>query len=103
MLLETKLFANKMDLEPYYLYRQKNILGNFENIGYAKKGYECIYNISIMEERESIMAAGVGSTSKAYFPEENRLERIFNFRDLYEYINRIDELIERKRKILYSI
>lgn len=103
MLLETKLFANKMDLEPYYLYRQKNILGNFENIGYAKKGYECIYNISIMEERESIMAAGVGSTSKVYFPEENRLERIFNFRDLYEYINRIDELIERKRKILYSI
>ena len=53
-----------------------------------------------MEEKESILAAGVGSTSKIYYPEENRLERIFNFRDLKEYLNRIDELIERKRKIL---
>ena len=100
MLYETKSFAQSMNLEPYYLYRQKNILGNFENIGYAKKDYECIYNISIMEEKESILAAGVGSTSKIYYPEENRLERIFNFRDLKEYLNRIDELIERKRKIL---
>lgn len=100
MLNETKYFADKNDLEPYYLYRQKHIVGNFENIGYAKIGHECIYNISIMEERESIIGAGVGSTTKIYYPDENRLERIFNFKDFKEYVTRIDELVEKKQKII---
>jgi oxygen-independent coproporphyrinogen-3 oxidase len=100
MLEATKKFSEQNGYEPYYLYRQKNILGNFENIGYAKDGLECIYNISIMEEKETIIAAGVGSTSKVFYPDEDRLERIFNFRSINEYINRIDEVIERKRRVL---
>ena len=99
MLKETRDYASKNNLEPYYLYRQKQILGNAENIGYSKPGYECIYNISIMEEKETIIGAGVGSTTKIYEPNGNKLERIFNFKDLKEYINRIDELIDRKRKL----
>lgn len=97
MIDETKSFARRMSLNPYYLYRQKQILGNFENIGYAKEGTECIYNISIMEEKETIIAAGMGSVSKIFYPEENRIERIPNFRDLKEYINRIDELLKKKQ------
>ncbi len=100
MLDETRSYAFNNSLNPYYLYRQKHILGNYENIGYAKKGHECIYNISIMEERESIIGAGVGSTTKIYYPEEDRLERIFNFKDIREYITRMDEIIQRKKAIL---
>ncbi len=100
MLDETKKFASSNFLNPYYLYRQKDILGNFENIGYAKKGHECIYNISIMEERESIIGAGVGSTTKIYFPENGRLERIFNFKDIKEYITRIEEIVQRKSDLI---
>lgn len=99
MLQETREFAEKMKLEPYYLYRQKHIIGNLENIGYAKSGSECIYNISIMEEKETIMGAGVGSTSKIYYPDQNRVNRIFNFKDLKEYLLRTDELIIRKRNL----
>lgn len=99
MIDETKYFARKMGLNPYYLYRQKQILGNFENIGYAKEGTECIYNISIMEEKETIIAAGMGSVSKIFYPDENRIERIPNFKDLKEYVGRIDELLEKKEKM----
>jgi len=101
MIDETKLFAEKMHLNPYYLYRQKHMLGNFENIGYAKEGYECIYNISMMEEKETIIGAGMGSSSKIYYMRENRIGRIPNFKDLKEYINRIDELLEKKKNCLY--
>ncbi|WMM26827.1 coproporphyrinogen dehydrogenase HemZ [Tissierella sp. MB52-C2] len=100
MLNETMEVSNKMGLAPYYLYRQKQILGNFENIGYCKPGMDCIYNIAMMEEKETIMAAGVGSVSKIYFPEENRIERVPNFKDLKEYLERTDELIQNKRKVL---
>lgn len=100
MIDETKYFARKMSLNPYYLYRQKQILGNFENIGYAKEGTECIYNISIMEEKETILAAGMGSVSKIFYAQENRIQRIPNFKDLKEYINRIDELLEKKHRVI---
>ncbi|MDU5081172.1 coproporphyrinogen dehydrogenase HemZ [Tissierella sp. P1] len=100
MLNETREYTKDMGLEPYYLYRQKQILGNFENIGYCKAKMECIYNIAMMEEKETIMAAGMGSVSKIFFPEENRIERVPNFKDLKEYLERSSELIERKKKIL---
>ncbi len=100
MLKETNIFANQMNLKPYYLYRQKNMLGNFENIGYSKAGLECIYNISIMEEKESIVGAGVGSTTKIYNPENNSLNRIFNFKSIKEYLTRIDEEIDKKRDLI---
>lgn len=100
MIDKTALFAEENDLHPYYLYRQKEMLGNYENVGYAKEGKECIYNISIMEERESIVGAGVGATTKMYYPDGNRIERIFNFKDLREYLMRTEELIDRKRKLI---
>ena len=90
----------EMNLAPYYLYRQKNMLGNFENIGYSKLGFECIYNISIMEEKETIIGAGVGSTTKIFHPNSNRLSRVFNFRSMTDYLERIDEEVEKKRNLI---
>ena len=100
MLKETKKYANEMNLKPYYLYRQKQILGNFENIGYSLEGKECIYNIRMMEEKETIMAAGMGAVSKIFFPMENRIERVPNVKSLEEYLNRVDEMVERKDEVL---
>jgi coproporphyrinogen dehydrogenase HemZ len=85
--------------KPYYLYRQKNILANLENVGYAKLGYEGIYNILIMEEIQSILALGAGATSKIVFP-GNRIERIFNVKNVEQYVQRIDEMLERKEAML---
>ncbi|MEI3266740.1 MAG: coproporphyrinogen dehydrogenase HemZ [Frisingicoccus sp.] len=90
--------AEAMGLEPYYLYRQKNMAGNLENVGYAKPGKECLYNILIMEEKQSIIAVGAGGTSKILYPEENRIERVENVKSVKDYIERIDEMIERKRQ-----
>lgn len=92
--------ANRLGLIPYYLYRQKNIPGNLENVGYAKEGLECLYNILIMEEKQTIMAAGAGATSKYVCHQENRIERAENVKNVDQYIERIDEMIERKRKLL---
>lgn len=100
MLNEALKASEKMGMIPYYLYRQKQILGNYENIGYSKKGKECIYNILMMEEKETIIATGMGSVSKIYFPDENRIERVPNFKDLNQYITRINELINNKKRIL---
>ena len=80
--------------EPYYLYRQKYMTGNFENIGYAQKGHTGVYNIDIMEETTDIIAMGCGAVSKRVIGD--RIERAFNFKSIYEYINRIDEAKERK-------
>lgn len=93
-------YARQMGMSPYYLYRQKNMAGNFENVGYAAPGKECIYNILIMEEKQTIVACGAGTTTKVVFPKENRLERVENVKDVGQYIERIDEMIERKGKLL---
>jgi oxygen-independent coproporphyrinogen-3 oxidase len=92
--------AKDMGLEPYYLYRQKNILGNLENVGYSRPGFESVYNIQIMEEAQTILALGAGAVSKVVYPEENRLERAFNVKSVEEYITRVSEMIERKRLLL---
>lgn len=96
MINTTKEYAKKMGMHPYYMYRQKNMLGNFENVGYCKPNLECIYNIQIMEEKQTIVAFGSGASSKFYFEKENRLERVFNVKNVEHYINRIDEMIDRK-------
>ena len=83
---------------PYYLYRQKNILGNFENIGYAMDGKESIYNIRIIEERHNILALGVGGVSKQVFNKELGFNRIPNFRSVEDYISRFDEMLSKKEK-----
>lgn len=87
----------KMGLQPYYMYRQKNMLGNFENVGYAKPGTEGVYNIEIMEEAESIIALGAGGITKMVYQNGERIDRIPNVKSLKDYIERIDEMIERKR------
>lgn len=91
--------AADMDMAPYYLYRQKNMAGNFENVGYSKEGREGIYNILIMEEKQTIVALGAGSISKRVYP-DGRIERCENVKDVAQYIERIDEMIERKRRLL---
>ena len=86
--------------EPYYLYRQKNVkavLGNQENTGFCKPGFEGLYNICMMEEIQSVVAMGVGGVSKLV--RGDRIERIFNFKDVIEYINRIEEIKARKQYI----
>ena len=99
----TAEYSRGMGLVPYYLYRQKNMAGNFENVGYAAPGKECIYNILIMEEKQTIVACGAGTTTKVTFPKENRLERVENVKDVALYIERIDEMIERKEKMLEKL
>lgn len=90
--------ALSMGMEPYYLYRQKNIAGNLENVGYARKGCEGLYNILIMEEKQTIVAAGAGGATKIVIPGENRIERIENVKNVKDYIERIDEMIGRKQR-----
>lgn len=96
----TARYASKMGMDPYYLYRQKNMAGNFENVGYAVSGKECIYNILIMEEKQTIMACGAGTTTKVLYPSENRLERAENVKEVEQYIGRIDEMMARKEKLI---
>lgn len=99
--------AERMGLVPYYLYRQKNIAGNFENVGYAEQDKAGVYNILIMEERQTIIACGAGSTTKLVLPEkiktssgkETNLIRVENVKNITEYIDRIDEMIERKKAL----
>lgn len=86
---------------PYYLYRQKHMAGALENVGYCKEGTMCEYNVRIMEEHQSLIALGAGGISKAYYPQEDRLERIPNVSNYKIYIERIDEMIERKMKNLF--
>ena len=91
--------AEDMGMKPYYLYRQKNMSGNFENVGYSIPGKEGIYNILIMEELQTIVALGAGSVTKRVYG-DGRIERCDNVKDVGLYIEKIDEMIDRKRKLL---
>lgn len=90
--------AKELGMEPYYMYRQKNIGGNLENVGYARNACECLYNILIMEEMTDIIAAGAGGSTKLVYHEENRVERVENCKSVDDYIDRFDEMIDRKKK-----
>ena len=90
--------AKHLGMAPYYLYRQKNMSGNFENVGYAKPGKYGLYNILIMEEKQTIVALGAGSITKRVWP-DGRIERCDNVKDVALYIEKIDEMIERKREL----
>lgn len=96
----TAEYVKKIDMSPYYLYRQKNMAGNFENVGYSRLGKEGIYNILIMEEKQTIIALGAGASSKIVFPDGFRIERIENVKDVQNYIERIDEMILRKKNFM---
>ena len=91
--------AEKLGMHPYYLYRQKNMSGNFENVGYATEGKEGLYNILIMEEKQTIVACGAGSITKMVYP-DGRIERGEDVKDVALYIEKIDEMIARKRGFL---
>ena len=96
----TESYARKMDMTPYYLYRQKNMAGNMENVGYARVDKAGIYNILIMEEKQTILALGAGAVTKYVFPTGGRIERVDNVKNVDQYIERIDEMIEKKREFL---
>ncbi|MEF9989932.1 MAG: coproporphyrinogen dehydrogenase HemZ, partial [Christensenellaceae bacterium] len=95
-------FLTNCGYDAYYLYRQKYMSGNLENVGYAFLQKECIYNIDIMEETLSIMAFGAGGISKRVFPTQNRIERAANVSDILHYIKRTDEMIQRKKDLFYD-
>lgn len=90
--------AREIGLVPYYLYRQKNMSGNFENVGYAAPGKFGVYNVLIMEEKQTIVALGAGSITKRVYT-NGRIERCENVKDIEQYLSRIDEMIERKREL----
>lgn len=98
MLLYTQKHMEKTGRKPYYMYRQKNISGNLENVGYAKDGCMSTYNINIMEEKQTIIALGGGGSTKIVM--DDRIERVFNFKDPLEYIRRFDEILKKKDEIL---
>ena len=91
--------AKRLGMAPYYLYRQKNMSGNFENVGYAREGKYGLYNILINEEKQTILALGAGSITKRVYP-DGRIERCENVKEVAQYIDRIGEMIERKRSLL---
>lgn len=100
----TARYCAEMGLSPYYLYRQKNMAGNFENVGYAQPEKAGIYNILIMEEKQTIVACGAGASTKRVWNEQNpdgsyRIERCENIKDVALYIEKIDEMIQRKEEL----
>ena len=84
---------------PYYMYRQSKTVGNLENVGYSKKGYECLYNVFIMDETHTILSCGASAVTKLREPFGNQIERIFNYKYPYEYITKFDEILNRKKRI----
>jgi oxygen-independent coproporphyrinogen-3 oxidase len=93
-------YARDMGLAPYYMYRQKNMVGHFENVGYCKPGRECVYNVRMIGDRQTIIALGAGAATKIYEPENNRLQRVVNVKDVDGYITGIDDMIARKEKFI---
>ncbi|CDF58324.1 coproporphyrinogen dehydrogenase HemZ [Thermobrachium celere] len=89
-----------MGMIPYYMYRQKNMVSPLENVGYSKVGKECIYNIQMIAENISILSLGADAITKIIYEDENRIERYANVKDVREYVNRIDEMIDKKINVL---
>ncbi|MDR1247339.1 MAG: coproporphyrinogen dehydrogenase HemZ [Clostridiales Family XIII bacterium] len=92
----------KASYAPYYLYRQKQTAGNLENTGYTRDGKPGLYNVRIMDERQTVIALGAGASTKLYIPRENRLERVFNVSNYEIYEERLDEMLERKQRLLFD-
>lgn len=101
LMAESAGLAESLGMSPYYLYRQKNMAGNLENVGYSALGKEGKYNILIMEEQEDIVALGAGTASKHVLL-DGSTKRCENVRDIKSYIERIDEMIERKKELFFS-
>ena len=93
----TKEYAYQMGMKPYYLYRQKNMAGNQENVGYAKPGREGLYNILMMGDYQDVWALGAGAVTKLLSEDRKSARRIDTLKNVDQYIDRIDEMIERKQ------
>ena len=102
---KSKELASELDMFPYYMYRQKNMVGNMENVGFSREGKECIYNIQMIEDKQTIIALGADAVSKVVYLNEgkNRIERFANVKDVKEYIKRIDEMVEGKISLLDTL
>lgn len=100
MLAYTQNILGQNEYIPYYMYRQSRMVGNLENVGWSKKGFESLYNVYVMDETHTILACGSGGVTKLKRNNPDYLERIFNFKYPYEYIDRFDELIQKKSGIM---
>lgn len=100
MLAYTQNILGQNEYIPYYMYRQSRMVGNLENVGWSKRGFESLYNVYVMDETHTILACGSGGVTKLKHNNPDYLERIFNFKYPYEYIDRFDELIQRKSGIM---
>lgn len=89
----------KHHYHPYYMYRQGKSLGNLENVGWCKNGYDCLYNVFMMDETHTVLAVGAGAVIKLKDPKSGKIERVYNYKYPYEYIDRFDEILKRKQSI----
>ncbi len=89
----------KHNYHPYYMYRQGKSLGNLENVGWCKNGYDCLYNVFMMDETHTVLAVGAGAVIKLKDPKSGKIERVYNYKYPYEYIDRFDEILKRKQSI----
>ena len=109
MMMASAYTAEVLNLKPYYLYRQKNMAGNLENVGYSTEGKECLYNILMMEEKHTVIGCGAGCSSKFVLPSKDgdpthkRVERCDNGKDIKSYIEDVDKFIKRKAELFSLI
>jgi len=102
MMMASAYTADILDLKPYYLYRQKNMAGNLENVGYCEEGKECLYNILMMEEKHTVVGCGAGTSTKIVLsskdgdPTHKRVERCDNGKSIPDYLDNIDKFLDRK-------
>ena len=105
MMLASEYTAELLGMKPYYLYRQKNMAGNLENVGYCEEGKECLYNILMMEEKHTVVGCGAGTSTKVVLPSRDgdlyhkRVERCDNGKSIPDYLDHIDKFIERKKSL----
>lgn len=85
---------------PYYMYRQSKSLGNLENVGWCKNGLDCLYNVFMMDETHTVLSAGAGAVTKLKNPQTGHIDRIYNYKYPYEYINNFSQMLEKKQEIL---
>ena len=101
----SKSLSKDLNMEPYYMYRQKNMVGNMENVGFSVLGKESVYNIQMIEDSQTIIAIGADAVSKVVYLTEgkNRIERFANIKDVKEYISRIDDMVKGKIDLLNTL
>ena len=87
------------NIKPYYMYRQSKTIGNLENVGYSKPGYEGLYNVYIIDETHTILACGASAVTKLRQPNGSIIERIFNYKFPYEYLDRFNDISSSKKEI----